>query len=87
MLYPLVSKSLRNIAAGKDPLEGQRHCCGIAQMQEHSSLGHADLDDLQQHPQPLIFHMEMIKVKVQGRLARGRGGGSGLPCIRPVALL
>uniref|UniRef100_A0A4X2KZB7 AIP/AIPL N-terminal FKBP-type PPIase domain-containing protein n=1 Tax=Vombatus ursinus TaxID=29139 RepID=A0A4X2KZB7_VOMUR len=65
VLYPLVSKSLRNIAAGKDPLEGQRHCCGIARMQEHSSLGHADLDELQQHPQPLIFHIEMIKVRVQ----------------------
>ncbi|XP_072495420.1 AH receptor-interacting protein isoform X2 [Notamacropus eugenii] len=66
VLYPLVSKSLRNIAAGKDPLEGQRHCCGIAQMQEHSSLGHADLDELQKHPQPLIFHMEMIKVEAPG---------------------
>ncbi|XP_074087035.1 AH receptor-interacting protein isoform X3 [Macrotis lagotis] len=66
VLYPLVSKSLRNIAAGKDPLEGQRHCCGIAQMQEHSSLGHADLDELQQHPQPLIFHIEMIKVEAPG---------------------
>uniref|UniRef100_F7DAC9 peptidylprolyl isomerase n=1 Tax=Monodelphis domestica TaxID=13616 RepID=F7DAC9_MONDO len=65
-LYPLVSKSLRNIAAGKDPLEGQRHCCGIAQMQEHSSLGHADLDELQRHPQPLIFHIEMIKVEAPG---------------------
>ncbi|KAM8970026.1 AH receptor-interacting protein isoform X2 [Sarcophilus harrisii] len=66
VLYPLVSKSLRNIAAGKDPLEGQRHCCGIAQMQEHSSLGHADLDELQQRPQPLIFHIEMIKVEAPG---------------------
>lgn len=63
VLYPLVAKSLRNIAAGKDPLEGQRHCCGIAQMHEHSSLGHADLDALQQNPQPLIFHMEMLKVR------------------------
>ncbi|XP_023566246.1 AH receptor-interacting protein isoform X2 [Octodon degus] len=61
VLYPLVAKSLRNIAAGKDPLEGQRHCCGIAQMHEHSSLGHADLDALQQNPQPLIFHISMLK--------------------------
>ncbi|XP_003941244.1 AH receptor-interacting protein isoform X1 [Saimiri boliviensis] len=66
VLYPLVAKSLRNIAAGKDPLEGQRHCCGVAQMQEHSSLGHADLDALQQNPQPLIFHMEMLKVESPG---------------------
>lgn len=62
VLYPLVAKSLRNIAAGKDPLEGQRHCCGIAQMHEHSSLGHADLDALQQNPQPLVFDIEMLKV-------------------------
>ncbi|KAB0390084.1 hypothetical protein E2I00_011608, partial [Balaenoptera physalus] len=61
VLYPLVAKSLRNIAAGKDPLEGQRHCCGIAQMHEHNSLGHADLDALQQNPQPLVFDIEMLK--------------------------
>nr|NP_001075406.1 AH receptor-interacting protein [Equus caballus]AAQ17066.1 aryl-hydrocarbon receptor-interacting protein [Equus caballus] len=66
VLYPLVAKSLRNIAAGKDPLEGQRHCCGIAQMHEHSSLGHADLDALQQNPQPLIFDIEMLKVESPG---------------------
>lgn len=59
----MVSKSLRNIAAGKDPLEGQRHCCGIAQMHEHHSLGYPDLDALQQTPQPLIFDIEMIKVR------------------------
>ncbi|PNI93426.1 AIP isoform 3, partial [Pan troglodytes] len=45
---------------------GQRHCCGVAQMREHSSLGHADLDALQQNPQPLIFHMEMLKVESPG---------------------
>uniref|UniRef100_A0A4W2DQZ6 peptidylprolyl isomerase n=1 Tax=Bos indicus x Bos taurus TaxID=30522 RepID=A0A4W2DQZ6_BOBOX len=66
VLYPLVAKSLRNIAAGKDPLEGQRHCCGIAQMHEHNSLGHADLDALQQNPQPLIFDIEMLKVENPG---------------------
>ncbi|XP_045873713.1 AH receptor-interacting protein isoform X3 [Meles meles] len=66
VLYPLVAKSLRNIAAGKDPLEGQRHCCGIAQMHEHNSLGHADLDALQQNPQPLIFDIEMLKVESPG---------------------
>lgn len=63
VLYPLVAKSLRNIAAGKDPLEGQRHCCGIAQMHEHNSLGHTDLDALQQNPQPLLFDIEMLKVR------------------------
>lgn len=32
-------------------------------MHEHNSLGHADLDALQQNPQPLIFHIEMLKVR------------------------
>ncbi|XP_067406768.1 AH receptor-interacting protein isoform X2 [Emydura macquarii macquarii] len=66
VLYPLVAKSLRNIAAGKDPLEGQRHCCGIAQMHEHHSLGYPDLDALQQNPQPLIFAIDMLKVEAPG---------------------
>lgn len=62
VLYPLVAKSLRNIAAGKDPLEGQRHCCSIAQLHEHYSLGYPDLDELQKNPQPLIFDIEVLKV-------------------------
>ncbi|XP_015485604.1 AH receptor-interacting protein isoform X1 [Parus major] len=66
LLYPLVSKSLRNIAAGKDPLEGQRHCCSIAQMHEHYSLGYPDLDELQKNPQPLIFDIEVLKVEPPG---------------------
>ena len=77
VLYPLVAKSLRNIAAGKDPLEGQRHCCGIAQMHEHNSLGHADLDALQQNPQPLVFDIEMLKVR--GHQAPGTSPNSHCP--------
>ncbi|XP_029430993.1 AH receptor-interacting protein [Rhinatrema bivittatum] len=64
--YPQVSKSLRNIALGKDPLEGQRHCCGIAQMHEHHSLGYPDLDELHRNPQSLIFQIEMLKVEEPG---------------------
>ncbi|XP_071618500.1 AH receptor-interacting protein isoform X2 [Heliangelus exortis] len=66
VLYPLVAKSLRNIAAGKDPLEGQRHCCSMAQLHEHYSLGYPDLDDLQKNPQPLIFDIEVLKVEAPG---------------------
>ncbi|XP_065695066.1 AH receptor-interacting protein isoform X2 [Patagioenas fasciata] len=66
VLYPLVSKSLRNIAAGKDPLEGQRHCCSIAQLHDHCSLGYPDLDELQKNPQPLIFDIEVLKVEAPG---------------------
>ncbi|XP_034751092.1 AH receptor-interacting protein [Etheostoma cragini] len=65
-LYPLVSQSLRNISAGKDPLEGQRHCCGIAQIHSHHSLGHNDLDQLQASPQPLVFTIELQEVLPPG---------------------
>uniref|UniRef100_A0A3Q1EUA7 peptidylprolyl isomerase n=1 Tax=Acanthochromis polyacanthus TaxID=80966 RepID=A0A3Q1EUA7_9TELE len=65
-LYPLVSQSLRNISAGKDPLEGQRHCCGIAQIHSHHSLGHKDLDQLQANPQPLVFTIELLEVLPPG---------------------
>ncbi|PIO29160.1 hypothetical protein AB205_0197470, partial [Aquarana catesbeiana] len=59
--YPQVSRSLRRIAAGEDPREGQRHCCGgIAQLHEHS-LGYMDLDILQKDPQPLIFVITLLK--------------------------
>ncbi|XP_049576470.1 AH receptor-interacting protein [Syngnathus scovelli] len=65
-LYPLVSQSLRNISIGKDPLEGQRHCCGIAQIHSHHSLGHKDLDHLQANPQPLVFTIELMQVLPPG---------------------
>ncbi|KAM6940826.1 AH receptor-interacting protein [Lycodopsis pacificus] len=65
-LYPLVSQSLRNISAGKDPLEGQRHCCGIAQIHSHHSLGHKDLDQLQASQQPLVFSIELLEVLTPG---------------------
>ncbi|XP_061882268.1 AH receptor-interacting protein isoform X1 [Entelurus aequoreus] len=65
-LYPLVSQSLRNISVGKDPLEGQRHCCGIAQIHSHHSLGHKDLDQLQATPQPLIFTIHLLEVLPPG---------------------
>ncbi|XP_061685510.1 AH receptor-interacting protein [Syngnathoides biaculeatus] len=65
-LYPLVSQSLRNISVGKDPLEGQRHCCGIAQIHSHHSLGHKDLDRLQADPQPLVFAIELLEVLPPG---------------------
>uniref|UniRef100_A0AAR2JM50 peptidylprolyl isomerase n=1 Tax=Pygocentrus nattereri TaxID=42514 RepID=A0AAR2JM50_PYGNA len=68
-LYPLVSQSLRNISVGKDPLEGQRHCCGIAQVHSHHSLGHADLDHLQANPQPLVFTIELLEVLPPGSFA------------------
>ncbi|XP_044156220.1 AH receptor-interacting protein [Bufo gargarizans] len=64
--YPQVSRSLRRIAAGEDPREGQRHCCGgIAQLHDHS-LGYPDLDVLQKDPQPLIFVITVLKIEEPG---------------------
>lgn len=64
--YPQVSRSLRRIAAGQDPRDGQRHCCGgIAQLHDHS-LGYPDLDVLQKEPQPLIFVITLLKVEEPG---------------------
>ncbi|KPP69364.1 aryl hydrocarbon receptor interacting protein-like [Scleropages formosus] len=90
-LYPLVSQSLRNISVGKDPLEGQRHCCGIAQIHSHHSLGHQDLDSLQAHSQPLVFTLELLQVirlvRCPGRAAGGRGQSDVWPCCHPPKLL
>eukprot|EP00079_Xenopus_tropicalis_P027119 XP_012821332.1 PREDICTED: AH receptor-interacting protein isoform X1 [Xenopus tropicalis] len=64
--YPQVSRSLRRIAEGQDPREGQRHCCGgIAQLHDHS-LGYPDLDELQKNPQLLIFIITLLQVQEPG---------------------
>ncbi|XP_025026506.1 uncharacterized protein LOC112541400 [Python bivittatus] len=62
-MYALVSKGLRKIAEGKDPLQGQKHQCGIGNMFDYHSTGYEDLDELQRTPQPLIFIMELFKVE------------------------
>ncbi|XP_028664156.2 aryl-hydrocarbon-interacting protein-like 1 [Erpetoichthys calabaricus] len=61
-LYPIVAKSLRRIADGKDPVDWHVHTCGIANMFAYHSLGYPDLDELQKEPQPLIFVLELLKV-------------------------
>ncbi|KAL0974125.1 hypothetical protein UPYG_G00215990 [Umbra pygmaea] len=61
-LYPIVSKGLRLIAQGKDPLEGQRHTCGMGNLFHYNSTGWTELDELMRTPQPLIFIMELIQV-------------------------
>ncbi|XP_056628452.1 AH receptor-interacting protein [Triplophysa dalaica] len=65
-IYPTVSLSLRNISRGKDPLDGQRHCCGIAQVHSHHSMGYPDLDKLQTNPQPLVFTLELLQILPPG---------------------
>lgn len=61
-LYPIVAKSLRRIAEGKDPVDWHIHTCGMANMFAYHSLGYEDLDELQKEPQPLYFVMELLKV-------------------------
>ncbi|XP_060106163.1 aryl-hydrocarbon-interacting protein-like 1, partial [Heteronotia binoei] len=62
-MYALISKSMRKIVEGKDPLEGQKHRCGMGNMFDYHSTGYTDLDELQRTPQPLIFIMELFKVE------------------------
>lgn len=63
-LYPMVAKSLRRIAEGKDPVDWHIHTCGMANMFAFHTLGYDDLDELQKEPQPLIFVLELLKVIV-----------------------
>ncbi|XP_014069893.2 aryl-hydrocarbon-interacting protein-like 1 [Salmo salar] len=62
-LYPLVAKSLRRIAEGKDPVDWHIHSCGMANMFAYHTLGYDDLDQLQKEPQPLYFVLELVKVQ------------------------
>ncbi|XP_076879034.1 LOW QUALITY PROTEIN: aryl-hydrocarbon-interacting protein-like 1 [Brachyhypopomus gauderio] len=61
-LYPIVAKGIRLAAQGKDPLEGQKHTCGMGNVFTYHSTGFPDLDELMREPQPLIFIMELISV-------------------------
>ncbi|XP_056457174.1 aryl-hydrocarbon-interacting protein-like 1 [Gadus chalcogrammus] len=61
-LYPIVSKGMRLIAQGKDPLDGQRHMCGLGNMFHYHSTGYPELDEIMRTPQPLIFIMELLQV-------------------------
>lgn len=62
-VYPLVSKSMRRIAEGKDPVDWHIHTCGMANMFAYHSLGYDDLDELMKEPQPLYFVLELLKVR------------------------
>lgn len=62
-MYPMVAKSLRRIAEGKDPVDWHVHTCGMANMFAFHTLGYNDLDELQKEPQPLIFVLELLKVR------------------------
>lgn len=66
-LYPIVSKGMRLIAQGKDPLEGQKHMCGMGNLFHYHSTGFPELDELMRTPQPLLFIMELVQVKGRGK--------------------
>lgn len=68
-LYPIVSKGMRLIAQGKDPLEGQRHMCGMGNVFHYHSTGFPELDELMRTPQPLIFIMELLQVRILYRMS------------------
>ncbi|XP_064185386.1 aryl-hydrocarbon-interacting protein-like 1 [Anguilla rostrata] len=61
-LYPMVAKGIRLAEQGRDPLEGQRHTCGMGNLFHYHSTGFPELDEIMKEPQPLIFIMELISV-------------------------
>ncbi|XP_038145426.1 uncharacterized protein LOC119786265 [Cyprinodon tularosa] len=61
-MYPIVSKGMRLIAQGKDPLDGQKHMCGMGNLFHYHSTGFPELDEIMRNPQPLIFIMELLQV-------------------------
>ncbi|XP_055114716.1 aryl-hydrocarbon-interacting protein-like 1 isoform X5 [Symphalangus syndactylus] len=61
-VYPILARSLRQMAQGKDPTEWHVHTCGLANMFAYHTLGYEDLDELQKEPQPLIFVIELLQV-------------------------
>uniref|UniRef100_F6ZJS7 Aryl hydrocarbon receptor interacting protein like 1 n=1 Tax=Ornithorhynchus anatinus TaxID=9258 RepID=F6ZJS7_ORNAN len=69
-VYPILSRSLRQIAEGKDPTEWHIHTCGLANMFAYHTLGYEDLDELQKEPQPLIFVIELLKVEAPNSYER-----------------
>lgn len=68
-VYPLVAKSLRDIAKGKvksgcsdhDHGETGHRCCGMQAMME-KGLGYPDLDELMKTSEPLDFTLELVEV-------------------------
>lgn len=53
---------MRLAAQGKDPLDGQKHMCGMGNVFHYHSTGFPELDEIMRTPQPLIFIMELISV-------------------------
>uniref|UniRef100_A0A4W3JWT0 Aryl-hydrocarbon-interacting protein-like 1 n=1 Tax=Callorhinchus milii TaxID=7868 RepID=A0A4W3JWT0_CALMI len=86
-LYPMVAKSLRRIAEGKDPTDWHIHTCGMANMFAYNSLGYDDLDELQKEPQPLIFIIELLTVESPSSYKRETWAMNDEEKLREVPLL
>ncbi|XP_035241821.1 aryl-hydrocarbon-interacting protein-like 1 [Anguilla anguilla] len=86
-LYPMVAKSLRRIAEGKDPVDWHVHTCGMANMFAHHSLGYEDLDQLQKEPRPLYFVLELLKVEQPSEYDRESWAMSDEERLKAVPLL
>ncbi|GAB1296390.1 Aryl-hydrocarbon-interacting protein-like 1 [Apodemus speciosus] len=69
-VYPMLSRSLRQVAEGKDPTSWHVHTCGLANMFAYHTLGYEDLDELQKEPQPLIFLIELLQVEAPNEYQR-----------------
>lgn len=72
--YPIVAKSLRNIARSKESghnhhIPEKSHCCGMMSMTKQG-LGYPDLDNLLANPEPLIFKLELTKIESPGGYKR-----------------
>ncbi|KGL83339.1 Aryl-hydrocarbon-interacting protein-like 1, partial [Tinamus guttatus] len=67
-MYALVSKGMRRIVEGRDPLEGQKHRCGMGNMFDYHSTGYADLDELQpaEKYQEAVICLRNLQAKVSG---------------------
>lgn len=86
-MYPILSKSMRRIAEGKDPVDWHIHTCGMANMFAYSTLGYDDLDELQKEPQPLYFVLELIMVQQPSEYDRETWAMSDAERIKAVPLL
>nr|AAK77956.1 aryl-hydrocarbon interacting protein-like 1 [Mus musculus] len=69
-VYPMLSRSLRQVAEGKDPTSWHVHTCGLANMFAYHTLGYEDLDELQKEPQPLVFLYELLQVEAPNEYQR-----------------
>lgn len=70
--YPLVAKSLRDIAKNHDGTKcieehdhEQHHCCGMQSLLI-KGLGYPDLDDFMKSPEDLEFELEVVQVLPSG---------------------